>query len=320
MNRKSVLVTGTNGFVGEALCQLLVQKEDFEVKGAVRKLYPHLEPRINYYQTGNIDAQTNWSEALIGTDIVIHLASRVHLLKDPAPAPLEEFRRINVEGTINLAKQAIQAGVKRFIFASSIKANGEETGTDYAYQEKDTPKPQDGYGISKWEAEQALYQLAAESGLEVVILRPPLMYGPKVKANFLRLLKIVDQGVPLPFASIQNQRSFLYLGNFVDAIWHCMQHPQAVGQTFLVSDGEDISTPELIRQIAKALNRPARLFPCPPSLIQFAGQLTNKSSTVERLVGSLLIDSNKIRNQLGWKPPYTLQQGITETVHWFKDQ
>jgi nucleoside-diphosphate-sugar epimerase len=211
---------------------------------------------------------------------------------------------------------AANDGVKRFIFISSIKVNGE--GRADAYTEDDEVSPQDHYGVSKWEAEQELRKISDTTDIEMVILRPPLVYGPGVKANFLRLFKIVERGFPLPLSSIKNRRSFIYLGNLIDAIITCINHPEAAGHTFLVGDEENISTPGLIRQIALALKKPARLFSIPPFLMQLAGKFIGKSAAIDRLLGSLTIDSTKIRKKLEWKPPYTIEQGIKETAMWYQ--
>jgi nucleoside-diphosphate-sugar epimerase len=238
-------------------------------------------------------------------------------MDETAGDPLIAYRQVNVAGTENLARQAVEHGVRRLVFLSSIKVHGEETAVPYT--EQHLAAPQDPYGASKLEAEKILHEISTETGLEVVIIRPPLVYGPGVKANFLNLLKIVERGVPLPLASITNARSLVYLGNLIDAIVTCATHPRAAGQTFLVSDGEDVSTPQLIRQLATALDRPARLLPFPPSLMRLAGKLTGKSMAVDRLLGSLVVDSGKIRRELGWKPPYTMAEGLAETAKWYKD-
>jgi nucleoside-diphosphate-sugar epimerase len=264
----------------------------------------------------SISSDTDWSIVLIGVDVVVHLAARVHVMHDTAVDPLAEFRQVNVAGTERLARMASEAGVRRFIYLSSVKVNGE--GNVIPYTEHDTPVPEDPYAISKWEAEEVLQKVSRETGLEVVILRPPLVYGPQVKANFLRMLEVVKRGIPLPLASINNRRSLIYLGNLVDAIITCINHHKAAGQTYLVSDGEEVSTPELIRQVAVALGKPARLFPFPPSFMKLAGSIIGKSDAVERLLGSLVVDSSKIRRELGWMPPYTMEEGLEETAEWFK--
>jgi nucleoside-diphosphate-sugar epimerase len=265
-----------------------------------------------------LGTDTVWEGALAGVDTVIHLAARVHIMDDTAADPLTQFRKVNVEGTARLAREAAKAGVRRLVFISSIKVNGEETGTPYTPDSP--PNPADPYGISKWEAEQALLTIGAETGLEVVIVRPTLVYGPGVKANFLNMIKVVHRGIPLPFASISNKRSLIYVGNLVDALAVCATHPSAAGRTYLVSDGEDVSTPDLIRMTAAALGVPARLFPFPLSLMRLVGKITGKTAAVNRLTGSLTVDSSRIRSELGWKPPFTMREGLRETAKWFKKQ
>jgi len=289
-----------------------------QIRGTIRsaKNLSVFPAGVETVQIESIGSETDWSSTLKSVDTVVHLAERVHVMKDTATNPLAAFREINVAGTERLAGMAVKSGVRRFIFISSIKVNGE--GSDTSYTEDDTPAPEDPYGISKWEAEQALQKIAAETGMEIVILRLPLVYGPGVKANFLRMLEIVNRGIPLPLASINNRRSLIYLGNLVDAIMTCITHPKAAGQTYLVSDGEDVSTPELIRRVAVALGRHSRLIPFPTAVMKFAGRLTGKSETVDRLIGSLTIDSSKIRQELGWKPPFTMEEGLKETTEWFK--
>jgi UDP-glucose 4-epimerase len=273
---------------------------------------PKLENVSEPVVVGAINAATAWEAALAGCDVIVHLAARVHVMDDKASDPLAEFREVNTEGTLNLARQAAQAGVKRFVFTSTIKVNGE--GRDAAYRETDTPAPADPYAISKWEAEQGLHSIAQETGLEVVILRPPLVYGPGVKANFLRLMRTVARGWPLPLGAIRNRRSLLYLGNFVDAIRLCVEHAGAAGQTFLLDDGEPVSTPDLIRALAHAMGRPARLLAVPVGVLELAGALLGKRAAVARLTGSLYVDSSAIRSRLGWSPPYTMRQGLDVTV------
>jgi nucleoside-diphosphate-sugar epimerase len=302
-----VLVTGATGFVGTALCARL-SASGHGVVPAVRSKFglPH------EVVVGNVDAPTDWRPALSGCDAVVHLAARVHVMDDTAHDPLALYRATNTEATINLARQAAKAGVKRFVFISSIKVNGE--GCDAAYRETDAAAPGDAYAMSKWEAEQGLQRIAGETGLEVVILRPPLVYGPGVKANFQRLMRMVERGWPLPLGAIRNRRSLLYLGNFVDAIRLCVEHPAAAGQTFLLDDGKLVSTPELIRAVASAMGRPARLLAVPVGVLELAGALLGKRAAVARLTGSLFVDSSAIRSRLGWTPPYTLRQGLDATV------
>lgn len=300
-----ILVTGANGFVGRALHARL-RREGKPTRAVSRGRAEGCVP------VGAIDTNTDWSGLLSGVEAVVHLAARVHVMRETSDDPLRAFRITNVEVTESLARQAARAGVKRFVFVSTIKVNGE--GRDEAYRETDVPAPEDAYAISKWEAEQGLWRIARETGLEVVVLRPPLVYGPGVKANFRRLLDIVARGWPLPLGGIRNHRSLLYLGNFIDAILTCLTHPEAAGQTFLLDDGQPVSTPELVRAVARAMNRPACLIAVPPSVLAFAGTLAGRRMVVARLTGSLWVDSSLIRTRLGWAPPYSLEAGLAETV------
>lgn len=302
-----ILVSGANGFVGRALCVHL-RTHGYGVVPAVRRA-SGIETEL---VIGDINSKTDWKAALAGCDAVVHLAARVHVMDDIAQDPLKLYRATNTEAALNFARQAAQAGVNRFVFISSIKVNGE--GGDEPYRETDVPAPEDAYAISKWEAEQGLHRIARETGLEVVILRPPLVYGPGVKANFLRLLQTVRRGWPLPLGAIHNRRSLLYLGNFVDAIRLCAEHPAAAGQTYLLDDGEAVSTPDLIRAVARALGLPARLLAVPVSVLELAGALLGKRAAVARLTGSLWVDSSAIRSQLGWTPPYSMAEGLAVTV------
>jgi nucleoside-diphosphate-sugar epimerase len=236
-------------------------------------------------------------------------------MQDLSHDPLDAYRSVNVKGTARLAQQAVRAGVRRLIYMSSVKVNGEES--PMAYSENDRPSPQDAYAISKWEAEQLLQQLAADTGLEVVIIRPPLVYGPGVRANFMQLISIVNRRIPLPLAGVNNRRSLIYIENLVDAIISCVSRPEAVGQTYLVSDGTDVSSPELIRRIAEALGKKAILLPCPINAMRWISKLIGKSVEVERLLGSLTVDPSKIQRQLGWHAPYSMDQGLRKTAEWF---
>lgn len=302
-----IMVSGASGFVGRALCAYLGQRGHAAVASVRRPA-----GFAGEFVVGEIDGATDWAAALAGCDTVVHLAARVHVMHDTAADPLALYRATNTDATLNLARQAVLAGVKRFVFVSSIKVNGE--GRDTAYQETDTPMPEDAYALSKWEAEQGLWRVARETGLEVVILRPPLVYGPGVKANFRRLLDTVTRGWPLPLGAVRNRRSLLYLGNFVDAIRICIEHPAAAGQTFLVDDGQPVSTPELVRAVAHAMGRPARLLPVPIGLLEFGGALLGRRAAVARLTGSLWLDSSLIRTRLGWTPPYSMAAGLEATV------
>lgn len=315
----TILATGATGFVGRSLCARLLV-EGFCVRGTrfASEAPSSLAEGVESVAVDPLGVGTKWSHALAGVDIIIHLAARVHIMDDSSSDPLAEFRRVNVEGTAQLAREAAKAGVKRFVFISSIKVNGEES--TISYTPDSPPNPSDPYGISKWEAEQALRAIEEETGMEVVIVRPTLVYGPGVKANFLNMMKVVSKGIPLPLASISNKRSLIYVGNLVDALATCATHPEAAGKTYLVSDGEEVSTPELIRRTASALGVPAWLLPFPLSLMKLAGTLTGKTATVNRLVESLTVNSSKIRQELGWVPPFTMEEGLRETAEWFKKQ
>jgi nucleoside-diphosphate-sugar epimerase len=306
------LITGVNGFVGLSLCTELMRR-GLQVRGATRSRC-ELPSGVEATIVGAINDETIWADALHDVDVVIHLAARVHVMSDESSDPLAEFRKVNVAGTEHLARAAAANGVRRFVYVSSIKVNGEVTSERGKFSESDVPDPQDSYGISKMEAEQALHRVAAETGLEVVIVRPPLVYGANVKGNFALMLKVLARGVPLPLASVHNQRSLIYVGNLVDALILCAMHPAAAGQTYLVSDSEDVSTPDLLRQLSEAMDHPARLFHCPQALLKLIGRLTGKSDQIGRLLGSLQVDSSKICRELDWVPPYTLQQGLRLTA------
>ena len=307
-----ILITGANGFVGRALCDAALAR-GYDVKAATRTPC-RFNDGIESAVVGSVDGKTDWGSALQGVDVVIHLAARVHVMRESALDPLAEFRRINTVGTEHLARSAAAAGALRLVYVSTIKVNGEETPGERRYSELDSAAPQDPYGVSKWEAEQALHTVARESGLQVAIVRPPLVYGAGVKGNFAQMMRAVARGVPFPFATVNNRRDLLYVGNLVDALLICAAHPAAAGQTFLLSDGEPVSTPELLRRLAQALGVADRVFPFPPTLLKLAGRLAGKSAQMERLAGSLQIDSGKIRRELDWRPPYSLQQGLQATA------
>lgn len=312
-----LLITGANGFVGQALCKRMAE-DNWQVRGSIRSMEQEASfpAGVEVVQIKSIGAYTDWSDALTGVDAVVHLAARVHVMNDTAADPLSAFRQVNVAGSERLARMVADKGVKRFIFLSTVKVNGEGT-EKHQFTERDTPNPHDDYSTSKWDAEQALHNISDATGLEVVILRPPLVYGPGVKANFLRLLDMVNKNIPLPLSMVNNKRSMIYIGNLVDAIIKCIEHPDAANQTFLVSDGQDVSTPDLIRMIARAMGKKAKLFPCPLSLLKMIGKVAGKSSEVERLVNSLQIDTAKIRRELSWTPPFTMEQGLKETSGWY---
>jgi nucleoside-diphosphate-sugar epimerase len=260
------------------------------------------------------ERETN--DALQGVQIVVHLAARVHVMVDDASNPLQEFQRVNVDWTERLVTRAAAQGVLRFVYLSSVKVNGEQTVVPFT--EQDTPKPQDSYGVSKWEAEQALARVSTQTGMEAVVARSPLVYGPGVRGNFLQLLNIIRRGMPLPLASIRNQRSLVYLGNLVDALARCIQDPRAAGQTYLVRDGEDLSTPELVRRLSLAMESSVCLWPCPTSLLYWMGQVAGKRDMIDRLVGSLQVNSSKIQTELDWHPPFSVDAGLSETAVWFR--
>lgn len=313
-----LLVTGGNGFIGKNLCYSLVQKNHV-VRSAVRRADVSGRSSIKAEEViiGNIGPDTNWQDALKDVDVVIHLAARVHVLKETAADSMSEFRKTNVAGTEHLAKEAAFKGVKRFIYISSIGVNGNKT-KGCCFSEESAINPYDSYTLSKWEAEQILQQIAKDTGLELVILRPPLVYGPSAPGNFARLISLVQSGLPLPLGSVKNIRSFIYIKNLVDAIVTCITHPDAAGKTFLVSDGQDISTSNLIKMIASAMGKRPRLLPFPPALLKVMGWFSGKSAEMQRLAGSLCIDSSRIRKVLGWNPPFTVEEGIYETVKWYR--
>lgn len=312
-----ILVTGASGFVGQPLCAAL-HATGWLVRAVSRSNRSSI-PGVEHLALGNIDENTDWFPALQGVTHIVHLAARVHVMQETAEDPLQVFRKANVAGTLNLARQAAQAGVKRFVFVSSVKVNGEET-FSRPFSELDAPNPLDAYGVSKMEAEKQLLALAKETGLEVVIVRPPLVYGADVKGNFAQMLRVLHRRIPLPLASVQNVRSLVYVENLVDALILCATHPKADGQTYLVSDGEDISTPELLSRLSQAMGFPARLFSFPVWGLGLVAKLFGKGEQVRRLTGSLQIDSSKIRRELGWSPPFTLQQGLQKTAEHFKNK
>ncbi len=311
-----MLVTGASGFVGSMLCTEL-HRLGHPVRAALRDPADFEVAGCEVVKISSMDADTDWTDALRGITTVIHLAARVHVMKDSSGNPLEEFRKVNLYGTENLARQAARAGVKRLVYVSSIKVNGEQT-TGAPFSENDAENPQDPYGVSKCEAEQALHRVAQETGLEVVIVRPPLVYGPGVKGNFISLFSAINKGLPLPLAGADNARSLVYVGNLVDVLIACATHPAAAGKTYLVSDGVAVSTAELAKEIAAALQCKDRTFYFPPAVLRAMAALLGKSAQVDRLFGSLRIDSQKIRDELGWTPPYTLQQGLRETASWYR--
>jgi len=313
-----ILVTGASGFVGQALCRRLIA-DGHTVAASVRSTESAsaLPSGIAASFTHLLSPETDWSQALYGVDVVVHLAARVHVMHDTAEDPLSEFRHVNVEGTRRLADSALASGVKRFVFLSTIGVNGNGTAPGKPFIEQDEPAPHNDYSRSKLEAEEMLRKLTAGSAMELVILRAPLVYGPANPGNALLLFRAVQSRRPLPLASVRNWRSLIYLGNLTDAIALCCTDSRAAGEMYLVSDGEDVSTPELIRRIAAAFGIPARLIPFPPALMSFAAAVLGKRAAADRLLGSLTVNSSKIGRDLSWHPPFTMQQGLADTAQWF---
>ncbi|ESS71619.1 UDP-glucose 4-epimerase GalE [Methyloglobulus morosus KoM1] len=306
---KKILVTGANGFLGKAVSQKLIQ-DGFDVICAVRK--PFVLDGASIIKVSGLDGQTDWSESLGGVECVIHASARVHIMKETGDSPYEEFHKVNVIGTLNLAQQAVKHGVRRLIFISSIGVNGNNNVRPFT--ETDRPNPQGPYAVSKYEAEQKLTALAKESGLQVVIIRPPLVYGPNAPGNFGSLMRWVRQGIPLPFGAVHNKRSLVALSNLVSFVIYCVDHPKAVNEIFLICDGEDVSTTELITKTAEALGKKPLLIPVPVGLMKFAARLIGKEELANRLFGSLQIDSSKAKALLGWKPAVTMAQQLQQSV------
>jgi len=316
---ETCLVTGASGFIGRQLCAGLA------TDGHSLRMSLHLppsgdDPLLRFGATvvsGDIDGITDWSPALAGVTTVVHLANRAHVMHEKASDPLARYRRINVDGTRHLAEQAAAAGVRRLIYPSSVKVMGEATAHE-PFRDGDKPAPCDPYALSKWEAELELQQVAAATGLEVTVLRSPLVYGPGVGANFLQLMRCVAKGIPLPLAAIDNRRSMIYVGNFADAIRTCIEHPQAAGKTYLISDGAPLSTADLVVQLARAFDVPDRSWPLPPALLNRIASLFGKEETMRRLTVSLEVDDSAIRRELGWAPRYTLGESLRQTAEWFR--
>lgn len=307
----NILLTGYSGFVGGKLIKILYKENHLTLLGRTKNEFGKCFNAL-------VDGISNYQFALDGIDIVIHCAARVHVMSDKSIEPLNEYRQINTVGTLNLARQAVNAGVKRFIFISSIKVNGEKTEQKKPFTASDDHSPEDFYGQSKSEAEKQLLQLGLDSGMEIVIIRPTLVYGPGVKANFASLMNLVSKGIPLPFGCItQNKRSLVSIENLVDLIITCIEHPKAANQVFLVSDDHDVSTSEMVCEMARALDKPTWQVPIPICCYKLVGKLFNKSDVVDRLTGSLQVDISHTKETLGWKPPQTLQEGFKQTAQAF---
>jgi UDP-glucose 4-epimerase len=310
----SVLVTGATGFTGRALITKLCALNIDHIVCASRTTLELCGANLSFFQCDDSIDKQDWRCALRGVDVLLHLAARVHVMRDTTTDPFAEFRRVNVQGTLNLARQAAESGVRRFVFISSIKVNGEATQPGHPFTADDAPAPLDPYGVSKMEAEEGLRQIAAETGMEAVIIRPPLVYGPGVKANFAALMRAVQLGWPLPLGAVHNQRSLVGLDNLMDFIVTCTTHPQAANQTFLVSDGHDLSSTELVRAMAQAAGMPARLVPVPVRVLQAGASLMGKEKAVQRLCGNLQVDISKARILLGWVPPVTVEEGLKRAI------
>ncbi len=303
------MITGASGLVGRATARAALEN-NFDVLGQVRKQNVDGVPTIQR----EILADTDWTKALEDVDCVVHCAARVHQMNESSGSPIEAYREVNTFGALNLARQAADNNVKRFVFISTIKVNGEFTASNAPFVSYSNNVPTDPYGLSKYEAEQGLWEIAAETGLEVVIIRPPLVYGPGVKANFLSMMRWIEKGIPLPLGAIHNQRSLVFLDNLVDLILTCCTHPNAAGETFLVSDNNDVSTSQLLNVVAQAMDKPNRMLPIPMSLLSMAAKIIGKPQIAQRLCGNLQVDISHTMDTLGWKPPYSLENGVKKTV------
>jgi nucleoside-diphosphate-sugar epimerase len=322
MNER-VLVTGADGFVGRYVCRKLIEsgyclRAGVRTSGSIPDLQRAVPGLSDPSLLGDLGANPELRTPLAGVSTVVHLAARVHVMKEYSGDPLQKFRRVNVMGTKCVAYAAAAAGVRRFIFVSTIKVNGDST-SDSPFNVDMPPAPQDAYAISKWEAEEALRSVSAKSGLEVVIVRPPLVYGPGVRGKFLRLMRLVDHALPLPWPKRENCRSMIGVENLADFLVRCVDHPNAAGQTFLVKDSEDISSRELITRLARLLARPVRLVPVPEPLIRLAAGLTMKKDAAARVLDSLVIDSSRTQQLLKWVPPLTLDEGLATTARWYQE-
>lgn len=316
MSDRRVLVTGSSGFIGRALVSQLVAAGGIRVRAASRK------GRVSHdaheeFQSPDLSPGADWRIGLFGVDVVVHAAARVHVMNDSAVDPLAEFRRVNTEGTLALARQAAEVGVRRFIFLSSVKVNGESTPDGQPFTASDTPAPTDPYGISKQEAEEGLLQLARDTSMDVTIIRPVLVYGPGVGANFRRLMVWLERGIPLPLGRVNNRRSLVAVANLVDLVRVCLDHPAAANRVFMVSDGEDLSTPELLRRLGRALGTPARLLPVSEKLLQWGMRLLGREDITNRLCGSLRVDISDTCKHLNWKPPVAVDSALRETAAGF---
>jgi nucleoside-diphosphate-sugar epimerase len=312
-----VLVTGATGFVGYSLCEILA-RSGFVIRAALRKDLQVPASISEKTVVGDITGTTDWRAALRGVDLVLHMAATVHVFDDPR-VDLDRYIETNARGTEQLAIASAQAGIRRFQYLSSVKVLGETSG-DRAYTEKDEPRPHDDYGKSKWLAEKYLTNIASQTGMEAVIVRSPLVYGPRVRANFLSLLHWIDREWPLPLGAIENNRSLVSVWNLCDLLVRLLQHPNAPGHSWMVSDGEDVSTPELIQRIAKAMNRHARLVPIPVGLLRLVGDLSGRRAEVMRLCDSLTVSIERTCRELDWHPPIKLDEALARTIAWYRSE
>ena len=312
-----ILITGANGFIGSRMMRRLAFDGVPDVVGTVRSPVHASNGGYKSYICGELSPQNDWSEVLADVTTVVHTAARVHVMNDPSSNPMREYRWANVEGTLNLARQAARTGVKRFVFISSVKVNGELTRVDTSFLAGDIPAPQDPYGISKWEAEQGLQDIAEKTDMEVVVIRPPLVYGPGVKANFLSIMRCLYRGIPLPLGAVRNLRSFVALDNLIDLLVRCLTHPAAANQIFLVSDGEDLSTSELVVRLGRALGKPARLIPVPEQLLIAGATLLGRREFAQRICGSLRVDMEKTQRMLNWQPAIPVNEGLRRAAEGF---
>lgn len=311
-----ILVTGASGFVGRALVDRMLH-DGLPVRATTRRNNFLVEPLLEQAIVPDMSMPFDWQVLLRSIDTVVHCAARVHVMHDIAADPLVEFRRTNVAGTMNLARQASIHRVRRFVFVSSIKVNGESTNLNQPFTADDVAKPVDAYGISKYEAEQSLRALGAETGMEIVIVRPVMVYGPGVKGNFLSMMRWLARGIPVPLGAVNNLRSLVALDNLVGLIVCCVHHPAAANQVFLASDGDDLSTTSLLRQTAHALHKSAWLLPVPVSMLRMAARALGKRAIAQRLLGSLQVDIAKTRDLLGWAPTVTVDEGLRSTATHF---
>ena len=308
----NLLVTGYSGFVGRHFLKAYGNRDSVNLLGR------SIPPQCSTYLNASIDAKSDYYSVLKGVDVVVHIAARVHVMSDTVSNPLEKYREVNTYGTMNLARQAAKVGVKRFIFVSSIKVNGDSTPVDKPFIRSNVHAPMDDYGVSKSEAELQLFEVGKETGMEIVVIRPTLVYGPGVKANFYSLMNLVSKGIPLPFGCINNnRRSLVSIVNLVDLIMTCVDHPKAANQVFLVSDDHDISTSEMVTRMANSLGSSIRQLPVPVWCYKIIGNLIGKSDVVDRLVGSLQVDISHTKETLNWMPPQSLEDGFKETAQAF---